>query len=1204
LSERPEAAECALVISFALLRGEVIPQPSLRELSMAVRIESNAEPIPGYKLIERLGGGGFGDVWKVEAPGGLLKAMKFVFGDLQDAGEDGHRAEQELKAMSRVISVRHPYILSLERFDIIDGQLIIVMELADRNLWDRFKECRSQGLSGIPREELLRYLEESAEALDLMNNDYQLQHLDIKPQNIFLVHNHAKVADFGLVKDLEGMAASVTGGVTPVYAAPETFDGWVSRFSDQYSLAIVYQELLTGQRPFAGNNVRQLIMQHLQAAPNLSSLSSLDAAVIGRSLSKNPDERFPTCLDMLRALRGAGSAASPGPTAKVDTAADLSGTDTPRCEMPGSAAVSGGATPDFRGRPPSPPPQSTLTPTGAGPKTQVLPRRVDVQRPAAAQPKPAAPVAQVELTGEGVLVPAILIGMGGFGLQILQRFREMVHERFGAFQTLPHLAMLYVDTDPEALRTATRGDPATALSFGEVLPARLNRPSHYLKPRDGRVQVETWLDPQMLYRIPRSQVTTGLRALGRLAFCDNYPMIRRRVSETLAAVCDPEALPLAARQTRLGLRSNRPRVYVITSLAGGTGGGMFLDVAYLVRSLLKAAGYAEPDASALLLLPAMDRDPARTLSQGNAYAALTELNHFASGGPFAARYQERDAPIQDAAAPFSRCHVLQLPKETDPEGTAALTGLAGEYLFQDLFSPLGRIADAQRPAAGARAAPTVQSFGMYRLSSPQRPLVRQVARRLCRAMVERWITKDATPLVEPVGRWVLEQWNREQFGAEALIERLQATCHQKLKQVPETAFAAIAAPITGRGKTSELDLSQVDSAMGQFHVLLGRHEEETLATKPAVLEEVLAEASTEVIQEWGQRLTEMTVHLLEDPAYRLAGAEEAIRQVLAVIEKLMQHHEPLFQELENRAHDAFGRIYGILDGLQKNTIPKGRLGAAVAELSDMLTTYPKLRYQFLVLRQVIRGFISLRGNLSDELREINFCRDRLGDMLKAFEDAVKLERKTQALPSGPGRRLFPGGCRDLAQAVGQHLGTMTPAQIEELEVRMQAMLRKEFAGLVNVCLGAANLSKNVELAMQQEAEGFISAGPMGPDVAGLLLEENPEEDQAIGEIVTAYDEACPDLTVRNAGETQTCVLAIPDGEAGQRLQALARQALPEVELVPAASPDDILIYRETAPVAVADLEQHGPLGYEAYSQMASIDHLSPHARTDLEFAHQ
>src|SRR5881396_3887482 len=270
---------------------------------MTVRIESQAEPIPGYRLIERLGGGGFGEVWKAEAPGGMHKAIKFVFGDLGAASTDTHRAEQELKALSRVKTVRHPYILTLERYDIIDGQLMIVMELADRNLWDRFKECRAQGLPGIPRDELISYMEETAEALDLMNSEYQLQHLDIKPQNLFLVFDHVKVADFGLVKDLEGMAATVTGGVTPVYAAPETFDGYISRFCDQYSLAIVYQELLTGQRPFSGNNVRQLIMQHLSAEPNTSALPLSDQPIIARALSKMPDRRFPTCRDMVALLR-------------------------------------------------------------------------------------------------------------------------------------------------------------------------------------------------------------------------------------------------------------------------------------------------------------------------------------------------------------------------------------------------------------------------------------------------------------------------------------------------------------------------------------------------------------------------------------------------------------------------------------------------------------------------------------------------------------------------------------------------------------------------------------------------------------------------------------------------------------------------------------------------------------------------------------
>src|SRR5437870_4085582 len=107
---------------------------------MAVRIENAAEPIPGYRLIERLGGGGFGEVWKAEAPGGLFKAIKFVYGDVgaKGEGEDSSRADQEFKSLNRVKTVHHPFILSLERFEIRDGQLIIVTELADRTLWDRF----------------------------------------------------------------------------------------------------------------------------------------------------------------------------------------------------------------------------------------------------------------------------------------------------------------------------------------------------------------------------------------------------------------------------------------------------------------------------------------------------------------------------------------------------------------------------------------------------------------------------------------------------------------------------------------------------------------------------------------------------------------------------------------------------------------------------------------------------------------------------------------------------------------------------------------------------------------------------------------------------------------------------------------------------------------------------------------------------------
>src|SRR5436309_612475 len=161
--------------------------------------EANAEPIPGYRLLEPLGKGGFGEVWKCEAPGGLLKAIKIVAGKSRQLGDDASGADQELRALQHVKSIRHPFLLSMDRIEVIDGDLLIVMELADRSLHDLLEEYRQKGLPGIPCDELLGYLREGAEVLDLMNQQHHLQHLDIKPRNLFLVNRHLKVADFGLV---------------------------------------------------------------------------------------------------------------------------------------------------------------------------------------------------------------------------------------------------------------------------------------------------------------------------------------------------------------------------------------------------------------------------------------------------------------------------------------------------------------------------------------------------------------------------------------------------------------------------------------------------------------------------------------------------------------------------------------------------------------------------------------------------------------------------------------------------------------------------------------------------------------------------------------------------------------------------------------------------------------------------------------------
>jgi serine/threonine protein kinase len=355
--------------------------------------QAGVEPFPGYRLSEFLGRGGFGEVWKCQVPGGLFKAVKFVPFGCGSLHQQGTGA-QEREALERIKGIRHPFLLSVERVEVVGDELVMVTELADKSLADRLRECRAQGLAGIAAEELLPVLAEAAEALDVLNLQFGLQHLDIKPGNLFLVGNHLKVADFGLVREVERSRVGVVplaSPATPLYCSPEVFTGQVSSRSDQYSLAVVYQELLAGKLPFTGDNARQLMLQHMQGVPDLMPLPPAERPVVARALAKDPGERFPCCLDFIRALlatrehisiptrlllvqRPAGPLENvPAPTASppavpAENTNDLGGGRPER--SPGSAADTA-----------APASQTPVPTTDPGPRLPALPARAPATAP-------------------------------------------------------------------------------------------------------------------------------------------------------------------------------------------------------------------------------------------------------------------------------------------------------------------------------------------------------------------------------------------------------------------------------------------------------------------------------------------------------------------------------------------------------------------------------------------------------------------------------------------------------------------------------------------------------------------------------------------------------------------------------------------------------------------------------------------------------
>lgn len=288
------------------------------------------KPLPGYQLVRFLGRGGFGQVWKAIGPGGIEVALKII--DLQ-----GSAGIKEFRGIRLFKQIRHPNLAPITAFwlkdeagnlvgesDSPDGntstmimsrakELLIIMGLGDKNLLDRLKECQAEGKMGIPPDELLDYMEESAKAIDYLNSPRHdlgsgpvaIQHCDIKPQNILIVGGSAQVCDFGLARALSD-SRTTAASVSAAYAAPEVLtSNQPSRFTDQYSLAISYIELRTGNLPFNTSFPASILYAHLQGKLDLSQLTPEEQIVIRKATAPNPEDRYPTCLDMVKALKQA-----------------------------------------------------------------------------------------------------------------------------------------------------------------------------------------------------------------------------------------------------------------------------------------------------------------------------------------------------------------------------------------------------------------------------------------------------------------------------------------------------------------------------------------------------------------------------------------------------------------------------------------------------------------------------------------------------------------------------------------------------------------------------------------------------------------------------------------------------------------------------------------------------------------------------------
>jgi serine/threonine protein kinase len=265
----------------------------------------DAEGFPfleGFTFTECLEQSSLVEVWKARDAQNLPKTVKIISG----MARSHVLSDEELKLATHLKFIRHPSLVPVESIEIDQGRFVLVSPAPEATLRDRYRSFLLQGKPGVSRDELLEILRIAAEGLDYLDRQEGLHHLSLTPDSTVFWGNKCFLADFGLVELAWLPAGQPLDPHQLRYAAPEVFDNEFTTASDQYSLAVIYCEMLTGHLPNRGTSLKQIRENRSIGQLDLQLLPVHDQHALVRAMSPDPHARYASCMEFVEELVSVG----------------------------------------------------------------------------------------------------------------------------------------------------------------------------------------------------------------------------------------------------------------------------------------------------------------------------------------------------------------------------------------------------------------------------------------------------------------------------------------------------------------------------------------------------------------------------------------------------------------------------------------------------------------------------------------------------------------------------------------------------------------------------------------------------------------------------------------------------------------------------------------------------------------------------------